>query len=136
VASSAVPVRAVPKEETGVWRRTPVNSVPATPTRAAADTTSPPPRAESPAPAKFRPGALGGGGWRQREQEKAGGGAAPSNGAAAAGPAAAVPSRVSGTASPRPSSPAPLREEPRKDDDGFQTVAGGRGVWRPRRGRA
>ncbi|KAJ3506267.1 hypothetical protein NLJ89_g6968 [Agrocybe chaxingu] len=52
----------------------------------------------------------------------------------------AVTSRVVGTASPRPSSPAPLKDEPKKDDDGFQTVStrgkSGEGVWRPRRGRA
>ncbi|KDR71655.1 hypothetical protein GALMADRAFT_254030 [Galerina marginata CBS 339.88] len=168
-AAAAGGIRAAKeKDEATAWRRTPVNSVPATPTRAAASAggaagDTPPARAESPAPAKYRPGALGGGGWRQRQEEKekaaaagGGGGGAPANGGAGGG--AAVPSRVvgGGTASPRPSSPAPLprkererererEEEPKKekerDDDGFQTVgstrggAGG-GVWRPRRGRA
>ncbi|KAF8151510.1 hypothetical protein B0H34DRAFT_727963 [Crassisporium funariophilum] len=133
-APTAVPasLRAA-KDEPSAWRRaTPTNSVPAAPARAAVTTTTPP-RAESPAPAKYRPGALGGGGWRAREEAKGGaGGAAPAP--AAAAPAAAVPARVA-AASSRPSSPAP---EAKKEDDGFQTVAGGgtRGVWRPRRGRA
>ncbi|PPQ90337.1 hypothetical protein CVT25_007739 [Psilocybe cyanescens] len=151
-APTAVPtaLRAGGKDEPSAWRRssaTPANSVPVTPTRASADApaaaaaAATPLRSESPAPgaapAKYRPGALGGagGGWRAREQERAaGGGAAP-----AAAAAATVPARAVGTASPRPSSPAPLKEEPKKDDDGFQTVAssrGGGGVWRPRRGRA
>jgi translation initiation factor 3 subunit A len=107
-----------------VWRRsTPVNN----PTSAAAP--APPVRSESPAP-KYRPGALGGGGgggWRQREE------AAKAAGGGGGRPAAAIPPRV--TASPRPSSPAPLKEEVKKDADGFQTVgAPTRGVWRPTRG--
>jgi len=108
------------KEDSAVWRRsTTVNTSTAAP--------PPPVRSESPAP-KYRPGALGGaggGGWRQREEaSKAAGGGRP---------AAAIPPRV--TASPRPSSPAPLKEEPKKDADGFQTVgAPTRGVWRPTRG--
>ncbi|KJA16787.1 hypothetical protein HYPSUDRAFT_147298 [Hypholoma sublateritium FD-334 SS-4] len=126
----AVPaaVRAAVKEEPSEWRR---NS-PAPPIRAGAGT--PPVRSESPAPVpKFvRPGApavAAGGGWRAKAAAKE---------AAAKGGAPAV---ASGTASPRPSSPAPLREEPKKEDDGFQTVARGgaaptRGVWRPTRGRA
>ncbi|KAF9466778.1 hypothetical protein BDZ94DRAFT_1250758 [Collybia nuda] len=119
--------------EPSVWRRTtPGNSVPPTPTRAS-NIATPPPRAESPSPAaatapKYRPGALGGGGgggWRAREEAlKAGGSAAP------------VAVRALGTASPRPSSPAPLaKEESPKDDDGFQTVDKKPGVWRGRRGR-
>ncbi|KAF8196958.1 translation initiation factor eIF3a [Pholiota molesta] len=82
--------------------------------------------APSPAPVagKYRPGALGGagGGWRAKEAAKA---------AAAEG----------GTGSPRPSSPAPLKEEAKKDEEGFQTVAGRGGAaavgrlapppWRP-----
>ncbi|KAH9475063.1 Eukaryotic translation initiation factor 3 subunit A [Psilocybe cubensis] len=127
-APSAVPasVRAGAKDEPGVWRRssaTPTSSVPATPVRSSADAPAPPSRSESPAPgaapAKYRPGALGGGGWRQREQEKAaGGGPTPPAAAAAAAPLA--------------------KEEPKKDEDGFQTVSStrGGGVWRPRRGRA
>ncbi|KAF7290300.1 Eukaryotic translation initiation factor 3 subunit A [Mycena chlorophos] len=112
----------------GVWRRsaaaTPNSSNPATPTRAQALAgNGTPPRAESPspAPAKYTPGAFTrggapGGGWRDREAAKA-------SGAPAATP-------------PAPSSPAPpaTKEEPQKDDDGFQTVSKP-GVWRPRRGR-
>lgn len=105
------------------WRRgTPVNSVPATPTRA--DTTghaNTPPRSESPTPAalKYRPGALGGGGggWRAREEARN----------------VATVGRTAGTASPRPASPAPPapKEEPlRVDDDGFQTVPEKKGPWR------
>ncbi|KAF8962918.1 hypothetical protein BDZ97DRAFT_1905090 [Flammula alnicola] len=107
-------------------RSTPVNSVPATPTRAAA-TRPCAPRARA-GRGKYRPGALsGGGGWRAREE------AAKAAGAAGGGaaPAAAIPSRLA----------APLKEEPKKDDDGFQTVSSNRGgagggVWKPRRGRA
>ncbi|KAF9440497.1 hypothetical protein P691DRAFT_767682 [Macrolepiota fuliginosa MF-IS2] len=88
------------------------------------------PRSQSPAPAavaaptpaaaggaaKYRPGALGGGGWREREAAK-----------------------TTGAGSPRPASPAipPAKEEPKKDDDGFQTVgkgaSGGGGAWKSRR---
>jgi translation initiation factor 3 subunit A len=107
------------------WRRdTPANSVTPTPSRAA-NASEPSQRPESPSPAavpKYRPGALSGG-WRAREDAKA------------KDTATAVPARVAGTASPRPSSPAlPAKEEP-KPDDGFQTVRGG-GVWRGRRGRS
>ena len=136
-APTAVPASvraaAVGKED-NLWRRsTPV------PSHAATATAPPAPlRSESPAP-KYRPGALsaagggGGGGWRQREEAaKAAGGAG--------GRPGPIPPRV--TASPRPNSPAPLKDEPKKDDDGFQTVptrggggAGDRGgVWRPNRG--
>ena len=105
--------------ETGgnAWRRsTPVPERTASPAPAA-----PTPVAADAAPAKYRPGALGGGGgWRAREQAKAAG--------------------ASGTPSPRPASPAqppasPAKADAPKDDDGFQTVAS-RGVWRPRGGRA
>ncbi|KAJ7058572.1 translation initiation factor eIF3a [Mycena amicta] len=105
---------------TEVWRRsaapTPNSSNPATPTRATLAGT--PPRAESPSPAPasgkyvpgaFRRGAAAGGGLRDREVPK--------------------------PAAPAPPSPAPpaTKEEPGKDDDGFQTVAKP-GVWRARRG--
>ncbi|RXW17141.1 hypothetical protein EST38_g8712 [Candolleomyces aberdarensis] len=125
-----------------VWRRTtPGNSVPGTPSRSSAAATGPPERSESPTPAaatgRYRPGAFaaasggrgggaaGGGGWRAREMEKA-------NAAGGGG---------SGTNTPRASSPAPAppareREEVKKDDDGFTTVAKpAQGVWKPRRGR-
>ncbi|KAL1729149.1 hypothetical protein EV714DRAFT_285140 [Schizophyllum commune] len=111
--------RNAPAAETGgnAWRRsTPVPERTASPAPAA-----PTPVAADAAPAKYRPGALGGGGgWRAREQAKAAG--------------------ASGTPSPRPASPAqppasPAKADAPKDDDGFQTVAS-RGVWRPRRGRA
>src|ERR1700683_3804953 len=77
-----------------------------------------PPRSESPTPAKYRPGAIGGGGtWRDREAKKAAGGVA-----------AAVPLR--------PASPAlmprSVREELPKDDDGFQAVSEKK-VWKPKR---
>ncbi|KAH7908816.1 hypothetical protein BJ138DRAFT_1173994 [Hygrophoropsis aurantiaca] len=119
--ASAAPVLAADAK----WRKTsPANTTPSTPIRPPVAVT--PPRVESPAPAaaaapaKYRPGALGGagggGGWREREQlRKAGGAAAPP---------------------PRPSSPAvapaPAREEPKKEDDGFQTVSEKK-VWRPSR---
>ncbi|KAJ6589251.1 hypothetical protein B0H19DRAFT_1103395 [Mycena capillaripes] len=117
----------------GAWRRgggTPAPSVPVTPTRAGT-LSGTPPRAESPSPAvgKYVPGALrggapgGGGGWRERQ--------------AAAAAAGGPPGRIG---SPAPASPAPaspaLKDEPPKDDDGFQTVPEKKGVWRPRRGRA
>ncbi|KAF4622265.1 hypothetical protein D9613_009488 [Agrocybe pediades] len=133
----AVPAAAAAKEEASVWRRS-TPAPPAAAARASADTT-PPARSESPAPAKYRPGALGGGGgWREREKEKAAAGAA-------GGVPPAVAARVgSGTASPRPGSPAPLKAEekaaaagPPAEDDGFQTVSrASTGAWRPRRGRA
>ena len=127
VAPSAVRVNGEPG-----WRRdTPANSTPPTPTRASnvAESVQ---RPESPSPAavpRYKPGGAAGGGWRAREEAKA------------KETATAVPSRVAGTAS-RPGSPAlPAKEEPKTDDDGFQTVeskrgGGGGGVWRPRRGRA
>ncbi|TFK38522.1 hypothetical protein BDQ12DRAFT_683788 [Crucibulum laeve] len=127
---SAAPAAARPGGA-DAWRRsTPANSVPPTPTHAAAVT---PPRAESPAPnavPKFRPGAVAGGGWRAKEAARAAGGAPP----------VAPPAPVSRTAAAadlsRSSSPAPPKEEAKKDDDGFQTVSSAtRGVWRPRRGR-
>ncbi|KAJ7726286.1 hypothetical protein DFH07DRAFT_906601 [Mycena maculata] len=111
--------------EGGVWRRgTGTPSVPSTPTRAGT-LNGTPPRAESPSPAvaKYVPGALraagGGGGWRERQE--------------AARLANAAPARVASPASP---APPPAKEEPPKDDDGFQTVPEKKGVWRPRRGRA
>ncbi|KAJ7186707.1 hypothetical protein C8R46DRAFT_278235 [Mycena filopes] len=106
--------------DSGVWRRgtgTPAPSVPATPTRAGT-LTGTPPRAESPSPAvqKYVPGAL------RRQQQ-----------AAAAAGGGASPARVASPAL----APATPRDEPPKDDDGFQTVTSEKkGVWRPRRGRA
>ncbi|KAJ7906585.1 hypothetical protein B0H13DRAFT_2333322 [Mycena leptocephala] len=122
--------------EGGVWRRgggTPAGSVPVTPTRAGT-LTGTPPRAESPTPAaaKYVPGALRGaapGGWRDRLASGAGG-AAP---ARVGSPAPASPATPS---SPVRATAAPAKEEPPKDDDGFQTVPEKKGVWRPRRGRA
>ncbi|GBE85638.1 Eukaryotic translation initiation factor 3 subunit A [Sparassis crispa] len=102
-------VRSSASGESGAWRR-------ATPAAAT------PPRSESPAPAKFRPGAAPGG-WRAREAARKGseadGGAAPA----------------------RPASPS-IRQPPAKetlapspkDVDGFQTIEK-KGVWRPSRGR-
>jgi len=134
VPASVRAAAAVGKED-NLWRRsTPVPSHPATATAPPA-----PLRSESPAP-KYRPGAIsaaaggGGGGWRQREEAAK---AAAAGGAG--GRPGPIPPRV--TASPRPNSPAPLKDEP-KDEDGFQTVptrggggAGDRGgVWRPTRG--
>ncbi|KAJ6629911.1 hypothetical protein B0H10DRAFT_1985801 [Mycena sp. CBHHK59/15] len=109
----------------GVWRRgatTPASSTPATPTRGGALGT--PPRAESPSPAvaKYVPGALraaaggAGSGWRERQE------------------AARNASTNAGTAPARVASPAPVptsphaKEEPVKDDDGFQTVPAKTGV--------
>jgi translation initiation factor 3 subunit A len=121
VAPSAVRANGV---DPGWRRETPANSTPPTPTRA----THVVERPESPSPAaavpKYRPGALAGG-WRAREEAKG------------KETASAVPARVAGTASPRPASPAlPAKEEPKTDDDGFQTVDKKGAVWRPRRGRA
>lgn len=117
------------------WRRdTPANSTPPTPTRHT-NVVESSKRPESPSPAaapKYRPGALGGGGWRAREEAKA------KEETKAKDPAIAVPARVAAP-SPRPSSPAlPAKDEPKADNDGFQTVESkrGSGVWRPRRGRA
>lgn len=110
------------------WRRdTPANSTPPTPTRASNAVESAQ-RPESPSPAaavpRYRPGAATGGGWRAREEAKA------------KEMATAVPPRVA-AASPRPASPAhSAKEEPKTDDDGFQTVDKRGSVWRARRGRA
>ncbi|KAJ6452266.1 hypothetical protein C8R45DRAFT_916283 [Mycena sanguinolenta] len=125
----AAPAAAAAPE--GVWRRgggTPAPSTPSTPTRAATMTGTPP-RAESPSPAapsaRYVPGALRGGaptGSSWRDKHASSGGPAPL-------------ARIS---SPAPVVPAPssAKEEPPKDEDGFQTVAEKKGVWRPRRGRA
>src|SRR5262245_23234754 len=97
----------------GAWRRSgppSANTLPSTrrePVRT-------PPRAESPAnpaPSKFRPGASGG--WRAREEAKA-----------AAG-------RTSPSRTPTLSNPNSAKEEPKKDEDGFQTVP----KWKPSRTR-
>ncbi|KAG6908234.1 hypothetical protein DXG01_005627 [Tephrocybe rancida] len=101
--------------EGNVWRRGTGTPIPA---RTAAVGT-PPPRSESPAapaaaPPRFAGAAGTGAGpsWREREAAKRAGGAA-------------------GTASPRPGAPATLaREEPKKDDDGFQPA---KAVYRPPR---
>ena len=75
----------------------------------------------------MRPGAgpavTPGGGWRARVEAKQQAG----TGGDASPPA---------TAQPAPSALPPRKEEPSKDDDGFQTVADKKNVWRPRRGRA
>jgi translation initiation factor 3 subunit A len=108
------------KEESTAWRRGQASTV------LARD--GPPSRSESPAlgaaPPKYRPGAFAAsGGWRTRE--------------AASGPTTRP---VIGTPSSKSESPAPPqvkeKEETRKDEDGFQTVSTGRGVWKPKRGRA
>ncbi|EIM80616.1 uncharacterized protein STEHIDRAFT_86839 [Stereum hirsutum FP-91666 SS1] len=117
--AAAAPVAASPVVGESAWRRsaaTSTTTAPSTPIRAAAAT---PPRPESPAatgPPKFRAaGAGGGGGWRSREQAKlSGGGTAP----------------ASPTSAGRPASPAPAKEEPAKDDDGFTPA---KPVWRPSR---
>ncbi|KAJ7104298.1 hypothetical protein B0H15DRAFT_765978 [Mycena belliarum] len=132
-AVRAAPAAAAAAGEPAVWRRpTPSGPQPTTPTRVGLAT---PTRAESPSPAvgKYVPGALrggaapsgasrggapGGGGWRERE--------------AAARAAAAAPSSPARVASPAPAAP---KDEPPKDDDGFQPVKE-KSVWRPRRGRA
>ncbi|KAF8874251.1 hypothetical protein CPB84DRAFT_1817913 [Gymnopilus junonius] len=149
----------------GVWRRsaatggtTPGSSVPGTPTRASAVAAEAPnSRSASPAPGgaapKYRPGALGGSSWREREKEKAAAGGGPGPGGAhghhghtpSVGSHAAHAAHANGANGARPASPAPARfereinrekEEPKKDDDGFQTVSSSRGVWKPKRGRA
>ncbi|KAF8882239.1 hypothetical protein BD779DRAFT_1626793 [Infundibulicybe gibba] len=116
IVAAPAPIAAVKSNGGDAWRRTPTNSGPATPVRGADGST--PPRPESPATAPVPKFKAGGGGWRAREEAKNAGGAA----------------------SPRPSSPAPrvvANDEPKKDDDGFQTVPEKKpGVWRPRRGRA
>ncbi|KAG5641381.1 hypothetical protein DXG03_005363 [Asterophora parasitica] len=116
----AAPARAPSNgAEPSVWRRTTNSTLPTTTTRAAVAT--PPPRSDSPAnagPPRFVAGAgAGGGGWRERE---------------AARLAGAAPARPVGTASPRPGAPATLRDEPKKDEDGFQPA---KAVYRPRHAR-
>ncbi|GLB42801.1 putative RNA-binding component of the eukaryotic translation initiation factor 3 (eIF-3) complex, which is involved in protein synthesis of a specialized repertoire of mRNAs and, together with other initiation factors, stimulates binding of mRNA and methionyl-tRNAi to the 40S ribosome [Lyophyllum shimeji] len=114
-----VAARAAANGEPTAWRRSTPVSAAAVPTRAGVAT---PPRAESPAPPRFVAGggAAAGGGWREREAaRRAAGGAAP-------------PARGAGTASPRPGA-APLpKEEPKKDEDGFQPA---KAVYRPRQAR-
>ncbi|KAG1838289.1 hypothetical protein DFJ58DRAFT_814464 [Suillus subalutaceus] len=113
---------AQPAQPQGTWRR---GGAPPAPTRATA-AVSTPPRVESPLPSApapttsaYRPGAFGGaaGGWRDRQAK------AP----------AAAPAR---TASPAPPTPLTSRNaplpEPRKNDDGFETVQEKK-VWKPRR---
>ena len=123
-------VKAVAKEDP-IWRRTPADGQP-----------TPAARSESPAPAvaKYKPpiAAGGGGGWRARQEAKLGGGGS-GEAAPVVTPAPAVPARVvAAQTSTRPSSPGPSREEPKKDDEGFQTVSSRatKEPWRPRRGRA
>ncbi|KAF9005007.1 hypothetical protein BDQ17DRAFT_1353614 [Cyathus striatus] len=115
-APVAAPAAAAPAGESA-WRRSAVRGSAPAPA-------STPPRVESPGPgaaAKFRPGAVQGG-WRDRLQAKeAAGNASPRSGSPA--PAAAAPAAVQKE-----------KEEPKKDDDGFQSVPA-KGVWRPRRGR-
>jgi translation initiation factor 3 subunit A len=93
----------------GAWRRSGApssNTLPST----RREPVHTPPRAESPAP-KFRPGATAG--WRAREEAKA-----------AAGRMS--PSRTTSLSTPNSG-----KEEPKKDDDGFQTVPK-KEVWKPR----
>ncbi|KAF8632712.1 hypothetical protein AX15_001735 [Amanita polypyramis BW_CC] len=78
----------------------------------------PPSRPESPAPVapapKYRAGAGsggGGGGWRSREEAK----------------------QQTATTRIAPPAPLPKKEEPSKDEDGFQVVPEKKGVWKPRR---
>ena len=69
------------------------------------------------------------------EAKQAGGGGET----ASTAPTPAVAARtVAAQTSVRSSSPVPLKEEPKKDDDGFQTVPvrGTKESWRARRGRA
>ncbi|KAF5350149.1 hypothetical protein D9756_009177 [Leucocoprinus leucothites] len=115
------------------WRRSASGAGTARPSAAAV--VEPPTRAESPGPAKYRPGALGGGGWRDREKARAA--AAESGGSGGASP--------NRTASPAPAPPLREKEQPPKDEDGFTTVGkggpaaggaaggGGGGAWRSRR---
>ncbi|EAU83625.1 translation initiation factor eIF3a [Coprinopsis cinerea okayama7 len=131
-APTALRASASMGKEEGVWRRsTPVNSGPPTPSRASGPGTPiAPTRSESPTPAaagKYRPGALAaaGGGWRARMEAKERA-AAEGGGAGSGGSGANTPARAA--------SPAPRKEEPKQDDDGFTTVSKP-GVWRPRRGR-
>ena len=97
------------------WRRpSPANTTAPTPIRTAVT----PPRSESPGPTKYRPGALSGpGGWRERESKKSSSGA---------------PAPTSRPASPAVAPRQLAKEEPRKDDDGFQP-ASEKKVWKPRR---
>lgn len=114
-ARNPVLTRASNGDAPAAWRRpSPANVTASVPSRAAVT----PPRSESPGPPKYRPGALtGSGGWRDREAKKSGGAVAALNS--------------------RPASPAVApkqlaKEEPSKDDDGFQTVPEKK-VWKPRR---
>ncbi|KAF7971865.1 hypothetical protein HWV62_19817, partial [Athelia sp. TMB] len=84
----------------------------------AAAPASPSPRAESPAPPKFKVG--GGGGWREREAQRTSG---------AVG-ATATPSPPIGSPA---ATPKVAKDELPKEEDGFQTVAPKKEVWKPRR---
>ena len=119
-------VKAVTKEDPA-WRRTPADGQP-----------TPVARSESPAPAasKYKP-PIAAGGWRARMEAKQAGGGGEAVSATA--PVPVIAARVVATqSSSRPSSPGPLKEEPKKDDEGFQTVPtrATKEPWRPRRGRA
>ncbi|KAG2356553.1 hypothetical protein BDR07DRAFT_1463967 [Suillus spraguei] len=114
---------AQPAQPQGTWRRGGAPSAPARVTAAI----STPPRVESPLPSApaasatgtYRPPALGGnaGGWRERQAKLP----------------AAAPAR---TASPAPPAPLTSRNapppEPRRNDDGFETVQEKK-VWKSRR---
>ncbi|XP_006456443.1 hypothetical protein AGABI2DRAFT_78098 [Agaricus bisporus var. bisporus H97] len=101
------------------WRRSASGAGAARPRAEPSSVTEAPPAPAAAAPAKLRPS------WRDREAAKA-----------------AATSNTGGTGSPRPASPAlpPAGEEPKKDDDGFQTVGksvgGGGGAWKSRRAQA
>lgn len=122
-AAAAVAAEPVRSNEPDKWRRGAVPPLPAS--RSAVEPT--PPRSDSPAAGaapKFRPGAVGSS-WREKEEKKR------QEAARGAPTPAAVPSRVAtGTDSLRSGSPAPAA--PKKDDDGFQTVASA-GKYRPPR---
>jgi translation initiation factor 3 subunit A len=107
----AAPVPSRPTNGPDIWRRPTNVAAPPTPARGMA---AAPTRAESPvpsAPIKIKP-AGGTPSWRSREDAKA-----------------------AGIAPLRPASPAPPKDEAKKDDDGFQTVPGRGQVWRRGRGR-
>ena len=121
------PAAAVAAKEESTWRRTPRADGP--------QPTVPAARSESPAPAvaKYKP-PIAGGGWRAKMEAKqaaGGGGGGGGREAAAAAPAVVAPSAVQGSS-------VPLKEESKKDEDGFQTVPtrSTKEPWRPRRGRA
>jgi len=92
--------------------RTPsgANSGESTPWRRGANVapSATPPRAESPVPTaqKWKPGSGAGGGWRAKEEAR-------------------KAAEAAGTPPPRPAA----KEEPKKDEDGFQTV---KSVYRPK----